>query len=146
MISGGLTEGNEFSGDLRSSSVEIYDPSAPSVTRSCQITPNMPTTRSSIVAHGSLVCGDWNGHPRDCIELRDGAWQTAHTLNQDRKWYNSILHQPTQKVLNVHYRSSTWDSSKGLVIMAGQGANTTTEILRDDLTSDPYFNLTEKRL
>jgi len=122
MISGGLTEGS-----VGLSSVEIYDPSAPSVNRSCQITPNMPTSRSQTVAHGSLVCGGWNGHPRDCIELRDGAWQTAHTLNQKR------------------VRSSSWDSSKGLVIMGGQRANTTTEILRDDLTSDPYFNITETR-
>ena len=86
MISGGLTEGS-----VGLSSVEIYDPSAPSVNRSCQITPNMPTSRSQTVAHGSLVCGGWNGHPRDCIELRDGAWQTAHTLNQNRIRYNKIL-------------------------------------------------------
>ena len=49
------------------------------------------------------------------------------------------------KADDVDYRSSIWDSSKGLVIMAGSGANTTTEILRDDLTSDPYFNITETR-
>ena len=49
------------------------------------------------------------------------------------------------KADDVDYRSSIWDSSKGLVIMAGSGANTTTEILRDDLTSDPYFNITATR-
>ena len=87
MISGGLTEGN-----AASSSVEIYDPSAPSVTRSCQISPNMPTRRSETVAHGSLVCGGYDGgYLRDCIELRDGAWQTAHTLNQKRIWYKLIF-------------------------------------------------------
>ena len=156
MISGGLTEGK-----VGLSSVEIYDPSAPPVTRSCQISPNMPTSRSSTVAHGSVVCGGYGGHPRDCIELRDGAWQTAYTLNQNRIWYNWIfvyfdnptllpnlvvtLHITPYQHNDVHYRSSTWNSSKGLVIMAGSGASTTTEILRDDLTSDPYFNITETR-
>ena len=42
-------------------------------------------------------------------------------------------------------RSSKWDSSKGLVIMGGDGASTTTEILTDDLTSDPYFDITATR-
>ena len=45
---------------------------------------------------------------------------------------------------HVCCRSSKWDSSKGLVIMGGYGTSTTTEILRDDLTSDPYFDITER--
>ena len=46
---------------------------------------------------------------------------------------------------NLFYRSSKWESSEGLVIMGGDGASNTTEILRNDLTSDPYFDITETR-
>ena len=87
MISGGQTTDADST-----DTVEIYDPT---LTRSCQITPSMPTTRFSPVAHGSLICGGWGGHAQDCIELRDGAWQTAHTLNQNRIMYNWIHTIPT---------------------------------------------------
>ena len=146
MISGGW-------GEVRSRlrSVEIYHPGDKS--RGCRIA-NMPTSRSATVTKEFLVCGGYGDHHRDCIIFNNGVWENAHTLNQMRMGYDFqywfkyfYCWQSRQSTQPGHVccRSSKWDSSKGLVIMGGSGASTTTEILRDNSTSDPYFDITATR-
>ena len=83
MISGGW--GIDWAEGGRLSSVEIYQPGDKA--GGCRIA-NMPTSRSSTVTKEFLVCGGYGDHPRDCITFNNGVWENAHTLNQDRKWYN----------------------------------------------------------
>lgn len=123
MVSGGEGEGR------RLNSAEIYLAGTGILKGGgCRI-PNMPSRRSGTVTKEFLVCGGRGAHVRDCVIFNpeSGRWEEAHKLNQDREG------------------SSAFDSSRGLVIMGGGGASTTTEILRNDLTSDPYFDITERR-
>ena len=82
-----------------------------------------------------------------CMEITTESESPSCYLTHHTTPHHITPHHTTQHTQPGHVccRSSKWDSSKGLVIMGGDGASTTTEILRDDLTSVPYFDITETR-
>ena len=80
LIAGGITHGYNWL-----SSVEIFDPSNPSLT--CTL-PDMNVTRYFHAAAGLTVCGDHDDGSQSC-ETWDGGggqWTVSHQLHQKRKY------------------------------------------------------------
>ena len=97
------------------SSVEIFDPSNPSL--NCTV-PDMNVTRYFHAAAGMTICGDHDDGSQSCETLDGGQWTETHQLHQKRKYH------------------VMWQSpSKGMMIMGGGFSNTTVETLQDDGSS-----------
>ena len=99
------------------SSVEIFDPSDPSL--NC-ILPNMTKVRDQHVAVGFTVCGDkrYSGKKCETLDGQTGQWTESHKLQQNR---------------NDHVM---WQSpSKGLMLLGGELSSNTVETLQDDGSS-----------
>ena len=101
-------------------SVEIFDPSNPSLT--CSL-PDMTVSRIEHAAAGITVCGgdDYFGNVGQSCETLDGRqWTVTHKLQQKREHHEM------------------WQSpSKGIMLLGGQtrGTGNTVETLQDDGSS-----------
>ena len=114
------------------SSVEIFDPN--NVSLSCSL-PNMTVDRYYPASVGLVVCGGKNINP-------DGGWgddagTTCETLDTDTGLWN-ISHTLKEK-RGGHVM---WRTPSGkIMLMGGWDSENTTEVLKDDGSSEYGFNL-----
>ena len=124
LITGGLDRD-----ERRLSSSELWAPGPNSI--SCQVNASMSLKRYMHSSYDGVACGGWGGNDSmtscDRLDTRTGEWSRSHTLKQRR--YNHVM----------------WRRSSGDIIIMGGYYNetrTTTEVLKDDGSSDFSFNLT----
>jgi len=90
--------------------------------------PNMISTRNEHYQAGELVCGGLGksmeqgfGAGQTCERFVNGSWQISHILNKTR------------------YQHVMWKSSKGVILIGGNKQFNTTELLKDDGSSNYLF-------
>ena len=119
LITGGRTLKTGTSERTDLSSVEIFDPSNPSLT--CTL-PNMNATRFYHSAVGMTVCGDdeYGDGSQTCETLDGQQWTFSHQLQQERAGHVMWLLP-----------------NKGVMLIGGfnSGSHSTVETLQDDGSS-----------
>ena len=121
-----------YAGSSNSRYVEILEEDG----SQCCSLPDLPDIRRMHTQSGLTACGGYgsiNGDAsRTCVtfDTSSGQWSTSHTLQHSR------------------YKHSSWMSSKGVVLMGGDGgiegsgsSGTTSELLNSNGRSTPSFSL-----
>ena len=100
--------------------------------RLCSL-PSLPDKRSGHTQSGPTTCGGGKETWKSCVTFTGGKWKRTHTLGRQRT------------------SSASWASPQGVLIMGGTWefadyqSPTTTELLKDDGTTQASFNI-EKRM
>ena len=89
--------------------------------------PDLPDDRYYHTQSGLVTCGGRGYYTQtSCLTFSSGQWRTSHQLQHSR------------------YYHSSWMSQHGVVLMGGDGSQTTTEKLTEDGPSSSSFTLKYK--